>query len=209
MTLQECLRQPDFQEYGHQMHEERGNCQGRSCSLYEFMQIVTSAVRIDARRRRYGTTSKQIFRGRASERKSLRFWSVRTRRPFQSDVVKACWKGFSLRRTSCAPNAAPSGVVSRWRNTAVKTLQNLFAARPRRVEFSGESFRMERSSAMAVQVGRRNHRLHQIGRLRRPSKRRNDDVRSLSFSHFARLLRILRFVRLTTISVFMRCCLEM
>ena len=36
----------------------------------------------------------------ASERESLRFWSVRTRRPFQSDVVKASWKGFSLRQTS-------------------------------------------------------------------------------------------------------------
>ena len=29
----------------HQMHEERGNCRGRSSSLYEIMQIATSAVR--------------------------------------------------------------------------------------------------------------------------------------------------------------------
>ena len=36
----------------------------------------------------------------------------------------------------------------------------------------------------------------------RHSKGRDGDVRSLSFSHFARLLRILRFVRLTTISDF-------
>ena len=105
-----CLRQPGFQAYG--------NCQGRSSSLSEIMQIVTSAVRIDvaltlsrsvlvARRRSLGAiASKQIFCSRGIQARVTPLWVRSYKTTVSNDVVKACRQITDFAN----PNAVPSDV---------------------------------------------------------------------------------------------------